>query len=31
MEAYRAMAKTREETHIFYDRDEAIKWLGYKP
>jgi len=28
METYHAMAGGRAETCIFYDRDEALKWLG---
>jgi hypothetical protein len=31
MEAYHGMAHRQEEVHVFYDRDEALKWLGYKP
>jgi hypothetical protein len=30
LEVYHEMAGGQAETHIFYDRDEAMKWLGVK-
>jgi len=31
MQAYNEMSEGRSEVHIFYDRDEALRWLGLEP
>ena len=30
VESYHIIGKARDETRVFYDLDEAMKWLGYK-
>lgn len=31
MEAYRSIERKREQVRVFYDRAEALKWLGLPP
>jgi hypothetical protein len=31
LESYHIMGKARDETRVFYKREEAMAWLGYKP